>query len=129
LLHRFVSGLPDKLLAVATDRYLYYWSNHFKAYMFWATKGMLIAHIIASFFVGCIVALAAKGREMAATMTLGFVLGAMTAAGLFVLLANTGDTSFLWILAFQCADSLAIVSGGAIVRMRRSVATTRPSIT
>src|ERR1700678_290990 len=77
LLMRFVSGLPDKLLAAATDRYLTYWSTHFKAYMFCATDGMFIAHLVGSVFVGCTVALTAKKREMVATMTLALVLGAL----------------------------------------------------
>lgn len=124
LLCRFAYGLPDKLLAAVTDRYLAYWSTHFNAYMFWATDGMFIAHLIASVFVGCIVALAAKGREMVATVTLGFVLGALGIAASLVWLARSGD---MWMLALQCADSLAIVIGGAIVRMRRSAAETLPS--
>jgi hypothetical protein len=31
VLHRFVSGLPDKVLSAVTDRYLAFWSTHFKA--------------------------------------------------------------------------------------------------
>lgn len=121
-LSRFVQGLPDKLLSAVTDRYLFYWSNHFKAYMFWATDGMMIAHITASLLVGCVVALAARGREMVATMTLGFVHCMMSVVAFLVLVSRTGDDSFLWILVLQLADALAIVMGGVIVRTRRSAA-------
>ena len=51
--------------------------------MFWATDGMLIAHLILSMLVGCIVAFATKGREMVATMTLGLVLSAMVGVAYF----------------------------------------------
>lgn len=124
LLLRFVSGLPDKLLAVVTDRYLSYWSTHFKAYMFWATDGMLIAHVIGSASVGCTVALAAKGREMVATIMLGLVLGGLGITASVMWLAKTGD---VWMLASLGADSLAIVIGGAIVRTHRSGDTILPS--
>src|SRR5258706_15622153 len=77
LLHGFVSGFPDKVLsAVPTD--IAYWSAHFKTYMFVASDGTLIAHIMLSMFIGSLVALTAKGREMVATMTLSLILGTMT---------------------------------------------------
>jgi len=126
LLHRFVSGLPDKLLSAVTDRYLTFWSTHFNAYL-WVLKGMLIAHLIGSMFVGSVIAMAAKGREMVATMTLVLVLGAMAIASLFVIIARIGDASFPWFLPLSFADSFAIIAGGAIVRTRRSASTPRLS--
>ena len=123
LMH-FVGGLPDKVLSAVTDRYLTYWSNHFKAYVFWATDGMLIAHLILSMFVGCMVAVAAKGREMVATMTLSLVLFGLAVPAYFAVVAENwlmGEA--LWWMLFQCAGPFAIVIGGAIVRTRRSAAT------
>lgn len=116
------------MLSAVTDRYLVYWSNHFEAYRFWATDGMLIAQLIASMLVGCMVAMAAKGREMVATMMLGFILSAMVGVAYVVWAAthwpmNVGIQWMLW----SCAGPFAIVVGGVIVRMRRSAATTRPS--
>jgi hypothetical protein len=128
LLHRFVSGLPDRLLSAVTDRYLAYWSNHFRAYMFWATDGMLIVRLIASMLVGCSVGLAAKGREMIATMSLSLVLGAMTGVAWWLLLASGRDPFLPWMLPLCFADWFAIVIGGAIVRTRRSATTTLPSV-
>jgi hypothetical protein len=128
LLLQFVSRLPDKVLSVVTDRYLAYWSNHFSAYMFWATDGMLIAHLILSMLVGCIVSFATKGREMVATMTLGLVLCAMVGVTYFGWVAEHWpiDMALSWML-FQCSGAFAIVLGGAIVRMSRATAKTRPS--
>ncbi len=70
--------------------------------------------------------MAAKGREMVAAMALGLVLCAMTGAASLVLVAR-GHGLILWMLPWNFADWFAIVIGGAIIRTRRSVATTRPS--
>jgi hypothetical protein len=128
LLSSFVHGLPDKMLSAVTDRYLNYWSNHFKAYMFWATDGMWIAHIILSMFVGGLVALASKGREMVATMTLGSVFCTMLAIAYFGWVAKHWpmDLALPWML-FQAAGTFAMIAGGFIVRTHRSAARTGPS--
>jgi hypothetical protein len=124
LLYRFVSGLPDKLLSAVTDKYLFYWSTHFQAYI-WVLKGMLIAHLILWMFVGCMVALVAKGREMVATMTLVLVQCALIGTA-WVWVAMHGPMGVAWML-WSCAGPCAIVLGGAIVRMVRSAAKPLPS--
>jgi hypothetical protein len=124
LLHKFVSGLPDKLLSAVTDKYLFYWSAHFQAYL-WMLKGMLPAQLILGVFVGCMVALVAKGREMVATMTLVLVRFASIGAAC-VWVSTHGFMGGAWIL-WQCADPCAVVLGGAIVRMLRSAAKPLPS--
>jgi hypothetical protein len=121
LLHRFVSGLPDKLLSALTDRYLAFWSTHFNAYI-WVLKAMMPAHLIASLFVGCVIALAAKGREMVATITLALVLCALIGSAM-VWVAPHFPLGIVWML-WSFADPFAIVVGGAIVRTRRSPAIT-----
>lgn len=124
LLNRFVSGLPDKLLAVVTDRYLMFWSTHFAAYI-WVLNGMLIEHVILAMLVGGIVALATKGGEMIATITLALVLCAWISASLVWAVAHLpiDVTWMLWLFA----DPVTIVVGGAIVRTRRSAAATQHS--
>jgi hypothetical protein len=121
VLHRFVSGLPDKILSAVTDRYLAFWSTHFRAYI-WMLNGMLIEHLIGSMFVGCVVALVAKGREMIATMTLALVFCTLIGAAVVWVAAHRA-MDVAWMLC-SCADPVAIVVGGAIVRTRRSAATT-----
>jgi hypothetical protein len=123
LLH-FAGELPDKVLSAVTDRYLTYWSNHFKAYMFWATHGMLIAHLILSMFVGCMVALAAKGREMVATMALSLILCGMAGFAL-VWVATHRPLDAEWAL-WSFAGPFAIVIGGTTVRILRSAAKPLP---
>jgi hypothetical protein len=125
LLLRVVSGLPDQVLSAVTNRYLAYWSTHLKIYMFWATDGMLIGHLIGSMLVGCLVAMAAKGREMVATTTLGLIQGALIGAAL-LWVAGHGPMDIGWML-WSCARPFAIVVGGAVVRRRRSAATIPPS--
>jgi Fe2+ transport system protein B len=127
LLHGFVSGLPGKLLSALTDKYLFYWSAHFKAYMFFATDGMLIAHLILSVFVGCIVALVARGREMVATVTLALVLCSMSGVAYLVSARDWLTAEVLLWMLWQCVGPFALVVGGAIVRTRRSAVTISPS--
>jgi hypothetical protein len=102
-----------------------YWSNHFHAYL-WVLKGLWIEYLMGSLFTGCVIALVAKRREMAATMTLAIILSAMAVVGTVWAATITGDASYLWNLSRQFADPFAIVVGGVIVRSRRSAAITRP---
>jgi hypothetical protein len=120
LLHGFLHGLPDKVLSAVTDKYLTFWSTHLQAYKC-VLSGMAITHLILSMFVGCMVALAVKGREMVATMTLALVFCAMTGAALVVeifgrsYLGPYAYGEIAWLLR-SCADPLAMVVGGVIVR-------------
>jgi hypothetical protein len=126
LLRRFISGLPERAIFAVLHRYQVY-EHHFNTYRFFASSGIDIGHVIVFMFVGCMVALAAKGREMVSTMALGLVFSAMAVFGSLVMVTRTGDYAFLWRLTWYFADSFAIVIGGAIVRTRRSAATTLPS--
>ena len=88
------------------------------------SDGVAIGHVIALLFVGCMVGLAAKGREMVATTTLALILCAMIVAAL-VWISTHQPVDVAWML-WSCADPLAIVIGGAIVRTRRSAAKPLP---
>lgn len=120
LLLNFVTGLPDKLLSGVTDRYLMFWSTHFKAYI-WVLNGLPIAHLTAVAFVGCVVALVAKGREMVPTITLALVLCGLSGTAL-AWVGTHRPIDVAWML-WLCADPLALVLGGVIVRTRRSGST------
>jgi hypothetical protein len=125
VLYRLVAGLPNKLLSAITDKYLFYWSAHFLTYL-WVLKGMLIAHIILGLFVGCMVALVAKGREMVATMTIALVPFALIGAAWMSVAMHGRIMGVAWML-WSSADPCAVVVGGAIVRMLRSGAKSLPS--
>ncbi len=124
LLLRTVHRLPGLALDVLTDRYLMYWSNHFHAYL-WLLKGLWLEYLMGSLFTGCVIALVAKRREMAATMTLALILSAMAIVGTVWAVVITADTSYLWNLPWSFADPFTIVVGGVIVRMHRSSAKTQ----
>lgn len=125
LLTRLVSGLPERAIFAVLERYSVF-DHHFSVYVFFATYGIAIGHVIASLFVGCMVALMARSKEMLATIALVLAFCTMTAAAVPVWLAM-GHTPILSMLAWNFASWLAIMSGGAIVRMRRSVNACRPS--
>jgi hypothetical protein len=127
LLLRFVPHLLETAIFAVLHRYRVF-EHHFNAYVFFATDGIAIGHVIASLFVGCIVALAAKGREMVATIALGLILCLMAGVGYLAWVARHWpmDDAMAWML-WNCADLFAIVVGGAIVRLRRSATTPRPS--
>jgi hypothetical protein len=122
---RFASGLPERAIFAVLHRYRVF-DHHFNAYVFFATDGIAIGHVIASMFVGCLVAVAAKRREIVATMMLSLVLCGLGGVAILVTVAS-GRPLFLSMLPWYFADWFAIVIGGAIVRMRRSAATPLPS--
>jgi hypothetical protein len=124
-LQRFASGLPEKAIFAVLIRYRVF-DHHFNAYLFFASTGIQIGRVISSMLVGCIVASAAKRREVATTMMLDLVLCSMAAAALFILVSR-GQYFFLWTLPWHCAEWLAIAIGGAIVRTLRSRTIPLPS--
>jgi hypothetical protein len=118
LLTRLVSGLPERAILAVLERYSVF-DHHFSVYVFFATYGIAIGHVIASLFVGCMVALVARNNEMAATIALVLAFFTMTVVAVPVWIA-TGHTPILSILAWNFAAWLGIMIGGVIVRMRRS---------
>ena len=126
LLNRLVSGLPERAIFVVLERYSIF-DHHFSAYIFFATYGIAIGHVIASLFVGCMVALVARSKEMVATLGLVLAFFTMMAAAVPVLIA-TGHMPIPSMLAWNFADWLAIMIGGALVRMHRSAALRIPDL-
>jgi hypothetical protein len=86
------------------------------------SPGIDTGHVVVFWFVGCAVGLTARHREMAATITLGLIFGAMVVfAAVWVTLTRPGDYA-VWRLGWYFTDSFALVVGGAMVRMLRSTA-------
>jgi hypothetical protein len=119
LLRRVAGRFVEPAIFAVLERY-HVFDHHFTAYVFFASTVIDIGHLIVFLFVGCVVALGARRREMAATLTVGLIFGAMAVAGALAMVTRTGDDVFLWRLTWYFADSLAIVLGGVIVRTRRS---------
>ncbi len=124
LLLRLVPLLPERAIFAVLRRYRVF-DHHFNAYVFFASTGIEIGCIVVSMFVGSMVALAAKGREMVATITLALISGVFTGVAILVLVA-WGRPLFPGSLLWQFAGQIAIVTGGVIVRTLRSAATPLP---
>jgi hypothetical protein len=120
----FSSGLPERVVVAILRTQRPYSNLHYNAYVWLITYGIPSVHVIASIFVGCIVALAAKRREMVATMSLVLVLCALT--GVSSVWLASRNAPILWgMFPWYFADWFAIVLGGIIVREIRSAATRR----
>jgi hypothetical protein len=96
--------------------------HHFSAYVFLATTGIDTGYLITFLFVGFMVALVAKGREMVATTTLGLIFGAMVVVALPPMVRHGIPLSMLM---WDFSDYLAIVIAGAIIRTHRLRAAAR----
>lgn len=123
LLDRLVTGRSERAIFAFLFRYQFFFL-HASIFALFAA----IEHFIASLFIGCVVAFAAKRKEMAATATLVALLCAMTGAAAVQWLAR-GQAPLLWMLPWYIADWFAILAGGAIVRMRRASASHLHSVT
>jgi len=128
LLGRVLFPLPEKAIFAVLERYKVF-DGHFDAYVFFATYGIAIAHVVTSMLIGCFVALMAPRKEMIATITLVVLLFGMTSAASLVGVAR-GNTSMLWsMLPWNFLDWLAMLVGAAIVRSQRSASRTLRSRT
>jgi hypothetical protein len=123
-LRKVVARLVEPPIFAVLEKYHVY-EHHFSMYMFFASTGIDIGHLITFLFVGFIVAFVARGREMAATMALGLIFGAMIVISLPVVVMRFGYAMPLSRLMWYFSDSLAIVIAGAIVRTHRLGAAAR----
>lgn len=96
------------------------------AYIFWLTHIFLVERLVVHTLTGVIVAIVAKGREMTATIALGLLGDILAVQATWMTVARTGDHGVLATLPWSLAFSIAVVVGGAIVRMLR-LSTTNPA--
>jgi hypothetical protein len=134
LLLAFGASLPEQAIVAVLHLRRHHVTPYYtwpqaQAYLFWLNSGIWIGRLLMPLFIGCIVAAAAKGREMVATMTLGLVCAAMAAVGILVLLTKYWpEYAFrlpVWVAQF--GSSSMIVMGGVIVRESRSAMLRRSS--
>jgi hypothetical protein len=114
---RFV-GFPERAIFAVLEKYQVP-DKHFNTYVFFATTGIDIGLVIVYLWVGCVIALVAKGREMAAAITLCLIFAGMDGVALFAFVAS-GHSLLRSLLPWMFADSFAILIGAAIVRSSRS---------
>lgn len=118
LTRRLVWRLVEPTIFAVLDRYQIP-EHHFNVYVFFASTGIDIGYLIVFLLVGCIAAIVAKEREMAAATTLSLIFAALTGAAVVSWVVQ-GDYWALWRLTWNFADTFAILIGGAIVRTQRS---------
>jgi hypothetical protein len=123
-LRKLVAPWVEPPIFAVLEKYHVY-EHHFSMYMFFASTGIDIGHFITFLFVGFIVAIVARGREMVATTTLGLIFGAMIVVALPVEVMRFGYAMPLSRVMVYFADSLAIVIAGVIVRRHRLGAAAR----
>jgi hypothetical protein len=121
--------LPEKLIVAVLRVYSIYpnydHKNVVALWMFWVPLAIQIGWVIVPIFIGCIVAMLAKGREMIATMTLGLTFLALRLVAIIVNRPGRAFTRPDILLGFI----VAFVIGGGIVRKIRSALSRRPSPT
>ena len=124
LLRRLLGPLVAPTIFAVLEHFQVF-DRHFGAYRFFASTGIDLGHLMVFLLIGFVVALAARGREMVAAMTLCFFYTALALVGSLAVAIRTGDGAILWRLTWYFADSFAIVIAGALVRMWRFAATNR----
>src|SRR6266581_1826194 len=131
---RFGSGLPEQVIVGVLHfrRHHvtpYYTWPQVQTYLFWLNSGIWIGHLLLSLFIGCFVAVVARGSEMVAATALGLLCGAMNGVDLLVLVArHSPENAYMApFMVHQFASSIMIVIGGVIVRESRSAMARRTS--
>jgi len=119
----------QKAVVAILDKYQVY--AHIDAHVFWLIYALLIERLVEPFIIGCIIAVAAKGREMVVTMTLGLVIGASSGAGLVHIRHHWSESNLPLapLLLTTFVSPVMFVVGGGIVREIRSAMSRRPSAT
>lgn len=92
------------------------------AYIFWTIHIMYADRFLVNLFIGLIVGMALKEREMAGTIALAVLGDVLAIQAMLTATVRTADTGYLRTLPWSFAFSVAVIAGGAIVRTRRSQA-------
>lgn len=134
LLEFGTSNLQNAIVAVILFRSHHvtphYNSNEVATHIFWLRTGVLIGSLLEALIIGCIVAVATKGREMVSTISLSLIFFVMTAALFWLSVAMHDPVDpglFPAIMVQKLSASCMIVIGGVIVREIRSAMSGRPS--
>src|SRR5260370_34508118 len=110
----------------------YYAPSELNAHIFWMEISLSIGTAVMSLIAGCVVAIAAKEKEVAATTTLGFLI-TLVEVGIAVSEAKHVDADAFALLRLHhyqaqlFARALLIAMGGIIVRETRAAISRQPS--
>ena len=126
---RFEYMVPERAIVALLDLHEnhvipYRTQSQMDAFMFWFNASILAGRLGLSLSIGCVVGVAARGKEMLATMTMALILTALTMQILWLFAARqsfpvslAGEIVFL---ISTLATPLMFVLGGVIVRKTRS---------
>ena len=124
LLRRLVARLSELATFAFVEKFDLF-QHHFSVYRFLASTAIDIEHALTFLFVGCVVGVLAKKREMAAAIALAMIFGGMAVLGSVSYVIRGGDLNSLWRLSWYFTDALAVVLGGVVVRTARLKAADR----
>jgi hypothetical protein len=137
LLAWFIPNWVSRSLLVVTRENGFYIQKRIQFLGLWVQTGLLVIGMIEMLLIGCIVAIAAKGREIVATMTLLLCELAILCAGaawmiergtVIITTTTPGSHSLVLLLPIYFLDrSFPVVVGGFIVRIYRNSAMQRAS--
>ncbi len=111
--------------AVVAVLYRYQVYAHIDAHVFWLIYAVLIQRLIEPLIIGCIIAVAAKGKEMVATLALGLILGVLGMVAFLAWSAKHGYAFLPLPLVATFGISIMIIMGGGIVQKTRSAMSRR----
>lgn len=121
-------SLPETLIVAVLDLRRhhvipYYTQHEMDAHVFWLNTGVMIGNLLVPLFVGCIVAVVAKAREMVATLALSVLLFAMDILVWFNVARHWPERTIpLPFVLTGLAHEILIPMGGVIVREVRRTA-------
>jgi hypothetical protein len=124
LLILFGLGLPGRAI-VSVLCSIPVHADYYELWMVWVPLALGMVRMVMSFFIGCIVAVAAKGREMIATIALGLLYSLDMV--IFVGMPRHENGFMQAVLITVFAGSISIAAGGLAVRKVRSRLSPDPS--
>jgi hypothetical protein len=126
LLRKLLGPLVEPSIFAVLERYRIF-EHHFGTYMFFASTGIDIGHLITFLFIGFAVAVVSRQREMVATITLGLIYAVMAVVGFIYVATTTGHGALLLRFTWIFSDCFVIVLAGALTRTHRLAVLSRPS--
>lgn len=96
------------------------YEQHFSLYLFLASTGLDIAHLMVFLMAGVLVGVIARKHAMAPAVALGLIYAGMTVVAACFVVAKFHDLTYLIRLKWYFSDDFAIVLGAALVRTMRT---------
>ena len=135
MLFGFGHSLPEKLIDAVLEFRRHnvipdYTQREMNAHMFWYANEVMMGRLLVALIVGCIVAIVAKAREMVATLTLSFVLFALSVVVWFNVAKHWPDGALPLPMIFTDFAGIALIpmTGVMVRKVRRAVGRWQSSV-